>query len=171
MERPRCRAPRRAERGVGGNGVLLLVLLDEADGVADGLDVAELVVGDGDAELVLDGGRDLDHRQRVDVEVLGEGLLGSGVGGGDAGPLLQDLAESGLDLLGAGHAGSSLSGWGSGSLATSEEDIAVVRDGRPGSRKNVRAGAGPARRRSARRHSPAPGRGRPTWPRPTPAAR
>src|SRR4051794_7888022 len=167
MERPRCRAPRRAERGVGGNGVLLLVLLDEADGVADGLDVAELVVGDGDAELVLDGGRDLDHRQRVDVEVLGEGLLGSGVGGGDAGHLLQDLAKSGLDLLGAGHAGFLSLGWS----ATSEEDTAVVRDGRPGSRKNVRAGAGPARRRSARRRSPAPGRDRPTWPRPTPAAR
>src|SRR5690349_6797942 len=65
--------PRRgcARRGAGWS-YCLLVLLDEADGVADGLDVAELVVGDGDAELVLDSGGDLDHRQRVDVEVVGE---------------------------------------------------------------------------------------------------
>src|ERR671920_1267690 len=88
-----------------------LVLLDEADRVADGLDVAELVVGDGDTELVLDGGGDLDHRQRVDVEVLGEGLLGSGVGRRDAGDLLQDLGKTGLDVL-AAHAGV-LSLWGS----------------------------------------------------------
>jgi hypothetical protein len=82
-----------------------LVLLDEADRVTDGLDVAELVVGDGDAELVLDGGRDLDHRQGVDVEVVGERLLGGGVGGGHTGDLLQDLGQTGLDLLGAAHAG------------------------------------------------------------------
>src|SRR4051794_37212787 len=81
-----------------------LVLLDEADRVADGLDVAELVVGDGDTELVLDRGGDLDHRQGVDVEVVGERLLRGGVGGGDAGDLLQDLGDACLDLLGAAHA-------------------------------------------------------------------
>src|SRR5215218_8134992 len=88
-----------------------LVLLDVVHGVADGLDVAELVVGDGDAELVLDGGGDLDHRQRVDIEVLGEGLLRGGVGRRHAGDLLQDLGQTGLDVL-AAHAGV-LSLWGS----------------------------------------------------------
>src|SRR3954470_10441389 len=92
-----------------GRGRSALVGVDVVDGVADRLDVAELVVGDGDAELVLDGGGDFDHRQRVDVEVLGERLLRGGVGGGDAGDLLQDLGQTGLDLLGACHAGSSLS--------------------------------------------------------------
>src|SRR3954462_13111343 len=86
-----------------------LVLLDVADRVADGLDVAELVVGDGDAELVLDRRGDLHHRQRVDVEVVGERLLGGGVGGGHAGDLLQDLGQTGLDLLGAAHAAGPLS--------------------------------------------------------------
>jgi hypothetical protein len=98
---------------VGGSGVLRrLVLLDVGDGVAHGLDVGELVVGDGHAELVLDGGGDLDHRQGVDVQVVGERLLRGGVAGGHPGHLLQDLAEAGLDVCGAGHAGSSLShGW------------------------------------------------------------
>src|SRR3954468_1851943 len=104
--------------------VLLLVLLDVGDGVADGLDVGELVVGDGHAELVLDGGGDLDHGQRVDVQVVGERLLRSGVGGVHAGHLLQDLAEAGLDVCGAGHAGSSLSDGGGGPVA--------VRRRRPG---------------------------------------
>src|SRR3954453_4140833 len=94
----------RCERGQGGPSSAL-VLLDEADRVADGLDVAQLVVGDGDTELVLDRGGDLDHRQRVDVEVVGERLLGSGVGRGHPGHLLQDLGQTGLDLLGAAHAG------------------------------------------------------------------
>src|SRR3954469_10859303 len=89
-------------------GCLALVLLDEVDGVADGLDVGQLVVGDGDAELVLDGRGDLDHRQGVDVEVVGERLLRGRVGGRDAGDLLQDLGQTGLDVL-AAHAGSSLS--------------------------------------------------------------
>src|SRR3954453_3734268 len=129
--------PAASVRAVGGRGVLLLVLLDVGDllvlldvgdRVAHGLDVAELVVGDGDAELVLDGGGDLDHRQRVDVEVLGEGLLGSGVGRGDAGHLLQDLAETGLDLLGAYQRGV-LSLGGS---SVRRHAAAVVRDGRPG---------------------------------------
>src|SRR3954463_15236723 len=98
--------PAESWRGVGGRGVLrlLLVLLDVADRVTDGLDVAELVVGDGDAELVLDSRRDLDHGERVDIEVVGERLLGGGVGRCHTGNLLQDLGQTGLDLLGA-HAG------------------------------------------------------------------
>src|SRR3954454_12270079 len=49
--------------------------LDERDGVTDGLEVLHLVVGDGDAELLLGGHDDLDHGQRVDVQVIGEGLV------------------------------------------------------------------------------------------------
>src|SRR5687768_15766662 len=101
-----------------------LVLLDEADGVADRLDVAQLVVGDGDPELVLDGRGDLHHRQRVDVEVVGERLLGGGVGGRDAGDLFQDLGQTSLDVL-AAHAGSSLSDGARGQ----GRGPAVVRDG------------------------------------------
>src|SRR3954464_7846839 len=97
-----------SRRGRPGGRVLLLVLLDEADRVPDGLDVAQFVVGDGDTELVLDGGRDLDHRQRVDVEVVGERLLGRGVGGGHPGDLFEDLGQTGLDLCGAAHFVSSL---------------------------------------------------------------
>src|SRR5689334_17491783 len=129
----------------GGTRKPLLVLLDEADRVADGLDVAELVVGDGDTELVLDGGGDLDHRQRVDVEVLGEGLLGSGVGGGDAGHLLQDIAESGLDLLGAGHTGSSLSeGGGPWGAAVVPGRASRLTTGFQGSRRTCPAKVSPA---------------------------
>jgi hypothetical protein len=102
-----------------------LVLLDEAVGVADRLDVAELVVGDGDPELVLDGGGDLHHRQGVDVEVVGERLLRGGVGGRDAGDLFQDLGQTSLDVL-AAHAGSSLSGGAMGH----DGDSADVRDRR-----------------------------------------
>src|SRR5918993_2953296 len=100
--------PRTCERWGAGGLRLLLVLLDVADRVADGLDVAQLVVGDRDAELVLDRGGDLDHRQRVDVQVIGEGLLRGGVGGRHTGDLLQDLGQTGLDLLGAAHFVSSL---------------------------------------------------------------
>ena len=49
-----------------------LVLGDEVDGVADGLEVLDLVVGDRDAELLLGGHDDLDHGQGVDVEVVDE---------------------------------------------------------------------------------------------------
>src|SRR3954470_4978444 len=119
-------------------GVSALVLLDEADRVADGLDVAELVVGDGDTELVLDGGGDLDHRQRVDVEVVGERLLGGGVGRGHAGDLLQDLGQAGLDLCGAAHAGP-LSRMGRG-------EPAVVRDVVSREPVGITEGPVPARR-------------------------
>src|SRR5690606_1726890 len=55
--------------------------LDVLHGVADGREVLDLVVRDADAELVLGVGDDRHHRQRVDVEVVGEGLLGDdGVG-------------------------------------------------------------------------------------------
>ena len=77
--------------------------LDERHGVADGLEVLDLVVGDGDAELLLGGDDDLDHGQGVDVEVVDEGLVELDVVGVDAGDLVDDLGEVGADLFGGGH--------------------------------------------------------------------
>src|SRR6266487_5486150 len=74
------------------------------DDVLDRLEVLQLVVGDLYPELVLGGHRDLDHGQRVDVEVVDKALVGGDLVGGDAGDLVDDLAETGQDfLLGHGH--------------------------------------------------------------------
>src|SRR6478736_7812212 len=48
---------------------------DEGDGVADGLEVLDLAVRDAHAELLLGVDDDRHHREGVDVEVLGEGLV------------------------------------------------------------------------------------------------
>ena len=48
---------------------------DEVDGVADGLEVLDLFVGDLDVELLLGVDDDRHHRDRVDVEVVGERLV------------------------------------------------------------------------------------------------
>src|SRR3954465_3420665 len=84
----------------GGSG---LGALDEGDRVADRLEVLDLVVGDRDAELLLRGHDDLDHGQRVDVEVVDEGLVELDVIGIDAGDLVDDLGEVGADLLSGCH--------------------------------------------------------------------
>src|SRR5690606_11196777 len=75
------------------------LLLDVGDDVLDRLEVLELVVGDLHAELVLRGDGDLDHRQRVDVEVVHEALLRGDLGRGDTGDLVDDLGETVQDLL------------------------------------------------------------------------
>ena len=50
--------------------------LDHVEGLADGLDVLELLLLDGDVELVLEGHDELDEVEAVGVEVVGEaGLL------------------------------------------------------------------------------------------------
>src|SRR3954454_12249269 len=90
----RCR---RRGSGVAGR------VLDERDGVADGLEVLDLVVGDRHAELLLGGHDDLDHGERVDVEVLDERLVELDVLDGDARDLVDDLGEVGADLFGGGH--------------------------------------------------------------------
>src|SRR5690606_31899225 len=72
--------------------------LDVLHGVADGREVLDLVVRDADAELVLGVGDDRHHRQRVDVEVVGEGLLGDDGVGRQAGLLGDDLGEAFEDL-------------------------------------------------------------------------
>ena len=56
------------------------------------------------AELVLGLHGDLDHRQRVDVQVVDERLLGGHFGRLDAGDLFDDLRETGDDFfLTGGH--------------------------------------------------------------------
>src|SRR5262245_4572156 len=72
---------------------------DVRDGVADRLEVLDLVVRDLHAELLLGRHDDLDHGQRVDVEVLGERLVLGHVVGVDPGDLFEDLGEAGGDLL------------------------------------------------------------------------
>src|SRR6476659_2247583 len=89
-----------------------LVLRDVVHGVAHGLQLRKLVVRDLDAEPVLGLHGDLDHRQRIDVEVVDERLLGCHLGRVDAGDLLDDLRQAGLDLGDVGHA--VLLMWGTG---------------------------------------------------------
>src|SRR5690349_2828760 len=96
-----------------------LSALDVGDGVAHGLEVLDLVVRDGHAELLLGGHDDLDHGERVDVEVVHEGLVQLDVVGVDAGHLVDDLGEVGADFFGAGHGPSLLLcgcclGWSAG---------------------------------------------------------
>src|SRR4051794_18753600 len=83
--------------------LMSVVRLDEGDGVAHGLEVLDLVVGDLDAELLLGGHHDLDHGQRVDVQVVGERLLLGDVVRVHAGDLLEDLGEAGCDLSAGCH--------------------------------------------------------------------
>src|SRR5690606_32900065 len=52
-----------------------LRLDDEVDGVANGLEVLDLFVGDLDVELLFSVDDDRHHRDGVDVEVVREGLV------------------------------------------------------------------------------------------------
>jgi len=57
-------------------------------------------------EALLGGDDDLDHGQRVDVQVVGEGLVQLDVLNRDAGDLVHDVGETGDDLfLSGGHLG------------------------------------------------------------------
>src|SRR6478752_8359835 len=76
-----------------------LRLGDEADRVVDGVEVLDLVVRDLHAELLLGVDDDGHHRQRVDVEVVGEGLVRLDLCRVQAGLLVDDLGQSGEDLL------------------------------------------------------------------------
>src|SRR5450759_5163112 len=80
-----------------------LSALDVGDGVADGTEVLRVVIGDRDAELVLAAVDDLDHRQRVDVEVVGERLVELHVLDRDTRDVVDDLSELLADLFGGGH--------------------------------------------------------------------
>src|SRR5690349_7152280 len=101
--RHRCSQAPAARRTTVGSAVL--GALDERDGVADGLEVLDLVVGDLDVELLLGGHDDLDHGERVDVEVVDERLVELDVVGGNAGHLVDDVGEVGADLLSGCHWG------------------------------------------------------------------
>src|SRR4051794_29748141 len=103
--------PRPRRRSGYGARSAVLGALDEGDGVADGLEVLDLVVGDLDVELLLGGDDDLDHGQRVDVEVLDERLVELDVVGGNAGDLVDDVGEVRADLLGGSHSAYSFR-WG-----------------------------------------------------------
>src|SRR5829696_3544610 len=84
-------------------------LLDVGDGVAHGRETLDVVVGDAHAELLLGVDHDGHHRQRVDVQVVGERLVRLDVAGGDAGLLVDDLGETLEDLLlASGHLGAQL---------------------------------------------------------------
>src|SRR4030095_5086047 len=70
------------------------VLQDVGDSVSHGLEVLHLIVWDLYAELLLGRYDDLDHGERVDIEVLGERLLLGHVIGVDPGDLFEDLGEA-----------------------------------------------------------------------------
>src|SRR6201999_470479 len=87
---PQCR---------GGLGVFFLELLDVGDDVTDGAQAGEVLVRDLHAVLVLGLHSDLNHRQRVDVQVVDERLLRGDLRGLDTGDLFDDLADTGDDFL------------------------------------------------------------------------
>src|SRR2546423_2527748 len=78
-------------------------LLDVRHGVAHRLEVLHLVIRDLDAELLLGRHHDLDHGQRVHVQVVGERLPLGDVVRVHAGHLFEDLSEAGGDLVTGRH--------------------------------------------------------------------
>src|SRR6476660_6577017 len=102
-------APGGAGRRPGGSG---LRPADEGDGVADGLEVLDLAVRDAHAELLLGVDDDRHHREGVDVEVLGEGLVHLDGRGVETGLLVDDLGKTLEDLLlGLSHLSAPCSCW------------------------------------------------------------
>src|SRR5687768_18332757 len=94
--------------------LMSVIRLDVGDGVAHGLEVLHLVVGNLHAELLLGGHHDLDHGQRVDVQVVGTGLLLGDVVRVHPGDLVEDLGEAGGDLSATCHCCVFLSAGGGG---------------------------------------------------------
>src|SRR4051812_15375808 len=90
------------------------VLLDVGNGVTDRLQLRQLLVGYLGAELLLHGHRDLDHGQRIDVEVVDEALLRGDVLGLDVGDLVEDGGELFEDVVGHGQGFPSVGGAGGG---------------------------------------------------------
>jgi hypothetical protein len=78
---------------------------DVRHGIADGLEVLGVLVGNGDAEFLLATDDDLDHRERVDVEVVDEGLVQLDVLDRYTGDVVDELSELSADLFGGGHKG------------------------------------------------------------------
>src|SRR5664280_163017 len=93
------RARRSAAAHHSGHGWSALCSRDEVHGIANRLEVLDLVVGDTHAELLLGVDDDCHHRQRVDVEVVGEGLVQLDGGGVQTGLFVDDLGETIEDLF------------------------------------------------------------------------
>ena len=66
--------------------------LDVGDGVAHRFEVLGLFIGNADAELFFGGIDDLDHRQRVHIQIIGERLVQLDVVDWNAGDLIDDLS-------------------------------------------------------------------------------
>src|SRR5438309_375064 len=104
------------DRALGG-GSGLGVGQDVVDRVADRRQVLDLVVRDLDVELLLGRDDDLDHAERVDVQVADERLVQLDVLDLDAGDFVHDLGETLEDFFrGECHGGpffvsSDLRGW------------------------------------------------------------
>lgn len=77
-------------------------MVDRADivsGVADGLEVLDILVWDIHVEALLGCDDDLDHRESVNIEVFGEGLVKLDVLVRDTGDLVEDLGENFEDFF------------------------------------------------------------------------
>src|SRR5690606_488817 len=99
-----CRKPAGRERAeaIGASARYRSVLRvdDVGDGVADGLEVLDLFVGDLHVELLLGVHDDGHHRDRVDVEVVGEGLVELDGVRRDTGLIVDELGQAGEDFFG-----------------------------------------------------------------------
>ena len=91
--------PPGARRPAAGEIAVRPVLWDVGDGVPDRGEVLHVFIRDADLELLFGEGDDRHHRQRVDVEVVGEGLVEFDCVGGQSGFLVHDLGEAGEDVL------------------------------------------------------------------------
>lgn len=78
-----------------GHGVLGNVL----DGIGDGLDLLGIVVGDIEDELLLEGHNNLNDIEGVETEVVDEVGLSGDLGGIDLLEVLDDLEDTGEDVL------------------------------------------------------------------------
>src|SRR5690606_32204969 len=88
-------------RCVAGSGSVLLagVLLDVGDRLRDAPDLLGILVGDLDAELLLESHHELDDVERIGSEIVGE----AGIGRDFVGLHAQLLDDDALDLLGYGR--------------------------------------------------------------------
>ncbi|MPM55739.1 hypothetical protein SDC9_102536 [bioreactor metagenome] len=87
--------------GDGGSSVLRA--LDVGDGVANGLQRLRVLIGNRDVEGLFAGVDDLDHRQRVDVQIVHEALLELHIVLIDTSNVVDDIGELRTDFLGGGH--------------------------------------------------------------------
>src|ERR1700690_4598442 len=88
---------------------LLRVRLDVVDGVSDSLDLLGVLVGDLDLEILFERQYQLDHRQRVGLEVFGERGFGLHLVGRYLELLDDDLLDPVFKIFGHGLSVLSLS--------------------------------------------------------------